>query len=435
MVRRKEIEEKEVEVPLEQEKDVIKLTKALVREFNKEEAKTGKIAWNLATDLDNPTDVREYIDTGSTLLNYVISNKRDGGIPVGKLTEISGEEASGKSLLCAHLAASVQKRGGIVVYIDTENAMSPDFMTQLGVDLNKLVYLQPGTVEEVAEAIVKSILMTRQKAPDKLVLIIWDSIAGTPCQVEIEGTADLNMNEQLEKSKVLSKMMRQITQVLGKERIALVFTNQLKVKIGVMYGDPMTTPGGKAVPYHASVRVRLTRGSTEKEGDDAKGDVTGVNTSAKIVKNRLGPPLRKAKFFISFANGIEDIGSWFECLHEKGVITKANGWCLIPEFESFVQLTVQKEIERLGTLNDEESKKKLSFTKKCMKEFEGWKFRESTWTSIVDGTPYLKDWILEKFEDLLVIRYGQKSTEKIEADPESLMEAEQLTHDIMTGGE
>ena len=385
--KKEEIED----VPVAKDTDAVKLSKLLIKEFNKDEEKTGKLAWNLVTDADNPTDVKEFISTGNTLLDYCITNRRDGGVPVGKITEISGEEASGKSLLCAHLAANCQKRGGIVAYIDTENAMNPDFAHQIGVDLNRLVYLQPGTCEEVGTAIEKMIVMTRQKAPDQLVLIIWDSIAGTPTKMEIEGEYELNMNQQLEKSKVLSKMLRKITQSLGKERICMVFTNQLKTKIGVMYGDPMTTPGGKAVPYHSTVRVRLTRGSTEKDGDE---EIMGVNTSAKVFKNRLGPPLRKCKFFISFEHGIEDEASWFEALHSRGVIEKRAGWCYISDFH---------------------------------KDF---KFRESQWVETMQQDPKFKEWVLNKLEEVMIVKYGQKPHD-MEVDPESLMEVEQTVEDLI----
>jgi recombination protein RecA len=386
MAKKNKIEEPE-EVDVQQETDVVKLSKLLIKSFNKDEEKTGKIAWNLDSDLDNPTDVKEFISTGNTLLDYCIANKKGGGVPVGKLTEIVGEEASGKSLLCAHLAANCQKKGGVVAYIDTENAMMPEFAKQIGVDLKKMIYLQPGTVEEVDDAIVKMILMTRQKAPNQLVLIIWDSIAGTPTKVEIEGDLDLNMNQQLEKAKVLSKMMRRITQTLGKERICLVFTNQLKTKIGVMYGDPMTTPGGKAVPYHASVRIRLNRRGTEKDGGD--GDVTGVNTAAKLIKNRLGPPLRKCHFFISFAHGIEDAESWFELLHEKGEIEKRSGFCYVPSYNA-----------------------KFSF-------------RESQWVEKLKEVPEFKKWAEDKLNEHMIVRYGEKP------DPESLMEVEQTVADVL----
>jgi len=388
MAKKNKVEEVEVEnVDVSSETDVAKLSKLLIRSFNKDEEKTGKIAWNLDSDLDNPTDVKEWISTGNTLLDYCIANKAGGGVPVGKLTEVVGEEASGKSLLCTHLAAECQKKGGIVAYIDTENAMTPEFAKAIGVDLKKMIYLQPGTVEEVEAAILKMILMTRQKAPNQLVLIVWDSIAGTPTKCEIEGELDLNMNQQLEKAKVLSKMMRRVTGILGKERIALVFTNQLKVKIGTMYGDPLTTPGGKAVPYHASVRIRMNRRGTEKEDET----ITGVNTAAKLIKNRLGPPLRKCHFFISFAHGIEDVESWFEYMHEKGVIEKKNGWCYTPTYEG-------------------------------EKEF---KFREAQWTSTVNGNPKFKNFILGELDKNLIVKYGGTP------EPESLMEVEQTVQDLI----
>jgi recombination protein RecA len=413
------------------------LTKALIKDFNKDQEKTGKLAWSLATDLDNPTEVKEWISTGSTLLNYIISNKRDGGIPVGKLSEFSGEEASGKSLLCMHLAAEVQKRGGIVVYIDTENALNPEFCTQIGVDLTKLVYLQPGTCEEVGAAIVRTITMVRQKAPNKLCLIVWDGIAATPTTREIEGAEGaLNMNDQLEKSKVLSRMMRQVTQTLGKERIALVFTNQLKTKIGVMYGDPMTTPGGKAVPYHASVRVKLTRGNTEKDktegGEDVKGsEILGVNTNAKVIKNRMGPPLRKARFFISFARGIEDVSSWFLRLHEAGLIEKSGGWCYIPQFTEAVKERAKKVLEELkqAGMDKELIEQTKKFVNQVLSE-DGYKFREKQWEDEIDGTPFLREWVLDTFEKIMVVKYGEMPRDA-ELDTESVMEVEQTVQDLI----
>ena len=452
MARKKEEEKEVTSEEVSQETDIAKLSKLLIRSFNANSDKTGKIAWNLATDLDNPTDVKEFISTGNTLLDYIITNRRNGGVPVGKLIEIVGEEASGKSLLCAHLAANCQKMGGIVAYIDAENAMMPEFAQQIGVDLKKLIYLQPGTVEEVQEAIVKMILMVRQKAPDKLCLIIWDSIAGTPTKVEVEGSADLNMNEQLEKSKVLSKMMRQITQTLGKERICLVFTNQLKTKIGVMYGDPLTTPGGKAVPYHASVRIRLNRRGTEKgEGDD-KDNVMGVNTKAKIIKNRLGPPLRSCNFFISFAHGIENEESWFEYLAEKDVITRgapnaAQGWVTIPDFKPVLKkhwddLAASLK-EKYDSESDPENKKEL---KRLMKEAEneaerclpdpkddkkrGWQFREGDWIDVLKETPGLRAYVENELEKHLVVHYGDRPPDA-ELNPESLMEVEQTVQDLI----
>ena len=443
---KKEKEDKN-ELSIEQETDSVKLSKLLIKSLNRDEDKDGKLAWNLATDLDNPTAVTEWIDTGSTLLNYAISNLRNGGIPVGKLTEISGEEASGKSLMCAHLARDVQKKDGIVAYLDTENAMNPDFMMQLGVDLNKLIYVEPGTIEQVGETIEKIIVNVRQKAPNKLVLIIWDSIAGTPSQCEIEGSFDPNDRIGVT-GKAMGKMMRKLTQTLGKERIALVFTNQLRVKIGCVYGDPMTTPGGKAVPYHASVRVRLERGGTEKGEGEQKDEVLGVNTRAKVIKNRLGPPLRKSKFFISFASGVEDESSWHEFLHEQGVVAKANGWDTIPEFRPVLKATygrllerAKEELEIATASKDKEHEKSAKEAVKDLKnkyettmpegKDKGWQFRESNWLEVLRETPGMHEWVLNKLEQLLVVRYGVKPVDYEPANPESLMETEQVVSDLI----
>lgn len=396
MAKKEKIVKENDDTPIELETDVFKLSKLLIKELNRDEEKSGKIAWNLATDLDNPTEVKEFISTGSTILDYTIANKPNGGVPVGKLTEISGEEASGKSLMIAHLIANTQKKGGLAALLDTENAFNADFARQLGVDVNKMIYVQPGTIEEVGESIEKIILLTRQKAPDKLVLIAWDSVAGTPSQSEIEGSYDPNDRIGVS-AKAIAKMMRKLTQVIGKERIALVFANQLKVKIGVMFGDPMITPGGKAIPYHASVRLRLERGTQAKgeKGSGVEDDVQGINTRCKVVKNRLGPPLRKSRFFISFANGIEDVDSWFGHLHETcGLIEKKGGWCYM-DFE---------------------------------KDF---KFRENEFVKLVETNPKFKSYILDKLEKTLVVKYGL-SPKDAELNPESLMEVTQTVEDLIS---
>lgn len=408
MAKRKE----EVEETKTKDVESAELSKLLIKEFNKDEDKLGKMAWCLATDEDNPTDVKEFISTGSTLLDYVIANRKNGGVPVGKLTEISGEEASGKSLICAHLIAECQRRGGIAIYIDTENSANPDFMARVGVNVKELVYMQPSCVEDVGAAIVKTIIMARTKAPNKLVLIVFDGIAATPTRKELEGDFDLSMDLQLEKSKVLSKMMRLITETLGKERIALVFTNQLKVKIGVMYGDPMTTPGGKAVPYAASVRIRLFAGKKKKESngketesEDGKGDIYGVHTTAKIVKNRLGPPWRKCEFDVLFASGIDDEGSWLYRLHELGEITKADGFCYLTSFKG------------------KENKKHPEW---------GHMFREKQWKEELATVPGLRDHVLSLLEKNMIVKYNEVPKDA-ELDPESFMDAESLKEVVVEG--
>jgi recombination protein RecA len=283
---------------------------------------------------DNPTQVRTWISTGSTLLDYIISNRRDGGIPVGKVTTFAGDPASGKSLLAAQILANTQKMGGVAVYIDTENAADPDFLKQLGVNTKTLTYLQPGCLEEVFENIENIIKAVRAKNSDKLVCIVWDSIAGTPTKAEIDGDYDPNSRIGLT-AKALAKGMRKLTETLGKEQIALVFTNQLKVNIGTMFGDPRVEPGGKAVPFHASTRIWLTRheGANGKILDENK-QVIGYRTSATTKKSRFGPSPRKCSFDIMFDVrndfvGVADEDSWLEATKSSPKIIRSGSWYTI----------------------------------------------------------------------------------------------------------
>ena len=309
---------------------------SLVNDLRSELNKAAKE--NVAYDLhgDNPTNVKTWISTGSTLLDYIISNRRDGGIPVGKLTTIAGESASGKSLVVTQILANTQKMGGLAVYIDTENAASPEFMEQLGLDTkNNFMYVQPGTIEEVFENIERLIGLIREKAPDKLVCIVWDSVAGTPVKAEIEGDYDPNSRIGLT-AKALAKGMRKVTETLGKAQIALVFVNQLKVNIGVMFGDNRVEPGGKALPYHASTRIWLTQHKGKANGQilNDKKQVIGFHTSAKTMKSRFGPSPRSCQFDVLFdlANdrvGVDDEGSWLNAIAGTSGCIRTGGWYTI----------------------------------------------------------------------------------------------------------
>lgn len=355
-----------------------KLVKDLRRKFEKDDEDC--ISWDLSSET-SPTNRKEFISTGSTLLDYAISNRRDGGVPTGKLTEIAGGEASGKSLLCAHLIANNQKKGGISVYIDTENAANPEFMEQLGVDLSKLVYLQTGTIEKTFETIESVIIQTRTLDSSCPVLILWDGIAATPPQSEIEGDYDPNSRIGV-MAKTLAKGMRKLTQTVGKERITLVVTNQLKEKPGVSYGDPFYTPGGRAIPYHASARIRLTSSTKLK---DAEGNVYAIRTRGACIKTRLGPPHRKCEFEIHFDIGVDDMGSWFTYLHEQKVIEKRNGWCYMPGLDG-------KELQ----------------------------FREKEWRKMLREKPEFKAFILDLLQSMLTVVY--KDIDDREAIPVEISE-------------
>jgi recombination protein RecA len=363
-------------------------TKGMIRSIrtslNKDDS--DKITWDLTKD-DSPTHVKDFISTGSTLLDYIISNRRNGGVPCGKITELQGEESSGKSLLCAHIIASTQKKGGIAVYLDTENASNPDFMRRIGVDLEKLVYVQPGTIEKSFEIIENIIMTLRAKAPDQPVTILWDSVGNTPPQAEIEGDYDPNSRMGLG-AKAMAKGLRKITDLIGREHITLVLTNPLKFAMGGNgYGDPFITPYGKAVPYHSSVRLRVTSSTKLKDKDNT---VYGIVTNGRIIKSRLGTSHRTAKFEIHFDHGIDDEGSWFNVLNEEGLIAKADGWCYIAELPS-------------GKISDKGVHAGTD---------RGMQFREAQFATLAREDERLRKWALDSLEKLLVVRYEEKRPER-----------------------
>lgn len=371
---------KSKEEPEEQKVPTNKATiRSLRNSLNKDD--DDKVTWDLTKD-DAPTIVKEFIPTGCTLLDYTMTNRRNGGAPVGKLISIAGEEASGKSLMCAHIIAEVQRRGGIAVYLDSESAADPDFMRRVGVDLESLVYIQPGTVEKAFEHMENCIKVLRAKNPDVLMAIIWDSIGGTPTQAEIEGSYDPNSSIGL-LGKALSKGLRKVIDLVAKERVALIFTNHLKQKIGYVMGDPMYEPGGKSVPYFASVRVRLTSSTKLK---DASGNIYGVKTNARVIKSRLGPAHRSVKFEIHFDCGIADEMSWFDTLHEAGMIEKRAGWCY-----------------PTGMAESE-------------------KFREKEWRTLAGPGGKFRDWALDCLEKLMVVKYDDPETrEGVEVPNEEVL--------------
>jgi recombination protein RecA len=270
----------------------------------------------------SPTDVTGWISTGSSMLDLAISNKAYGGIAVGKITELNGLEGSGKSLIGAHILANTQKQGGIAVYIDTESAVSTEFLEAIGIDASKMLYVQLETVEEIFEAIENIITKIRESDQDRMVTIMVDSLAAASTKVEME--ADFEKDGwATSKAIIISKAMRKITQMVARQQVALIFTNQLRQKLGVMFGDPWTTSGGKALPFHASTRIRLKNGGQIK---DTKNHTIGMKVKAQIIKNRLGPPLRTAEFQLYFDRGIDDFGGWLSVLKEHKLLKQAGAW-------------------------------------------------------------------------------------------------------------
>lgn len=271
---------------------------------------------------DTQTDLKEWVSTGSTTLDLAISNRPNGGLPVGRIAEFTGLEASGKSLIMAHLLANTQKKGGIAVYIDTENALSEDFLTAVGVDVKNMLYIPLDTIEDIFESIESLITSIRNTSKDRLVTIVVDSVAAATTKIEQDADYDKD-GWATSKAIIMSKALRKITNLIGKERVILAFTNQLREKLGAMFGDPYTTSGGKALPFHASCRVRLKSTGKIKDKD---GEIIGVQTEAQIVKNRFGPPFKKALFNIYFDSGIDDYSSWLDALKKYKAVNQSGAW-------------------------------------------------------------------------------------------------------------
>ncbi len=303
------------------------LAQVIADSLNKLNKDSDQIAYFLDGKEDTPTDFSDFISTGATMLDIAISNRPHGGIAVGRITELTGLEGSGKSLVGAQLIANTQKRGGVAVLIDTETAVNPEFFKAVGIDMNKLVYVHISTVEDIFDAITNIIEKVRAgKDKDKLVTIIVDSVAAASTKKEME--ADFGKDGYAtDKAIIISKAMRKITGLLGREKIALVFTNQLRQKMNApAFSDPWTTSGGKAIAFHASTRIRLSLIGKIQDGNK---NVIGVNVKAVVVKNRLGPPHRVAEFDIYFDRGIDDYGSWLDVLKDNGLVKQSGAWYTI----------------------------------------------------------------------------------------------------------
>ena len=333
------------------------LAEVIASELNKQ-FKSHKVAYFLDGVDQTPTDVTDWISTGSTILDLAVSNKPDGGLAAGRITEINGLEGSGKSLIGAHALASTQKKGGLAVYIDTESSVSSEFLQAIGIDTENMLYVHLETVEEIFDTIETIVAKIRESDKDKLVTILVDSLAAASTKVEMDADFDKD-GWATAKAIVISKAMRKITQLIARQRVCLIFTNQLRQKLGVMFGDPWTTSGGKALPFHSSTRIRLKNVGQIK---DAKKNTIGIKIRAQVIKNRLGPPLRSADFSLYFDKGIDDFGSWLEVLKGHKLIKQAGAWYTLEDQDGKEHKFQSKDF---GSLMADEDTQKYIYDKIC----------------------------------------------------------------------
>lgn len=377
---------------------LLNIGRMLTDELNKHYKNSDNKAYFLGEEEEAVSSVTDFVSTGCTPLDYAIANRRNGGIPVGRITEIYGLEGSGKSLLAAHLTKSTQQKGGQVVYIDTESAVSKEFFSAIGVDLDRLILVPLSAIEDIFETIEKVIHSFRDKSKDIPLTIIVDSIMGATTKKEFESDYQKD-GYATDKSIIISKAMRKMTNFVGIKKVTLVFTNQLRINLnaGPFSPDKYITSGGKAIPFAASVRIRLKRvGKIPAQGTE----LLGYKTEATIDKNRLGPPKRKVNYSIYFSRGMDDIDSILEALVDYNIISKTGAW------NSF-------------TYKDRVTGEKHDTIK----------FQNKDFVDLVFSDPLYNEYLLDELEKAMVIPYDPDSNfEKIsyQEEPSKPLDADSI---------
>ena len=284
-----------------------------------------KLDVSMLSNEDSPCVVSEWLSTGCLVLDRIMG----GGLPVGRLVEIYGDQATGKSLIASQVAAEAQRQNHVVAYADTETAVSLEIMRAVGVDVDNLIYAAPDTIEEVFTFFESCIVSKRERYPNDLMVIIWDSVAGTSAEREMEseyGKAMMGRHANL-----ISQAMRKMIRQISKDRVCALFLNQTRQKIGVMFGDSTTTFGGKALGFFSSVRIQLKLADVIRipGKNPKKKKAIGVHARAIVTKNKVAWPFMEATLPIYFGFGIDDAEATLTYLLDNGVVADKGGFITI----------------------------------------------------------------------------------------------------------
>jgi recombination protein RecA len=304
---------------------------------------------------DSPKVDINVIPTGSIGLDMALGV---GGIPRGRIIEIFGPESSGKTTLSLHIVAEAQKKGGVCAYIDAEHAMDPEYTKKLGVNINNLLISQPDNGEQALE-IVESLVRT-----GKIDVIVVDSVAALTPKDEIEG--DMGAYHVGKQARLMSQALRKLTAIVARSKTVVIFINQIRMQIGVMFGNPETTPGGKALKFYTSVRLDIRKIAQIKKGED----VVGSRTRVKIVKNKVAAPFKQTEFDIIYGEGISKEGEMMALGEKFKIIEKAgNSYFYIPKGEAKDKVKLGVGYDATRTFLREDKKLGEQILKEIMRKF------------------------------------------------------------------